>query len=73
MLSPQGKSVLKSCIIRQNGNYLYDGLQGGQRAPVYPPNAREFYENLSKAFLGNTMTIKNLFITSEMVVRPDGK
>lgn len=37
------------------------------------PSAREFYEKLSQAFPNNTMTIKKLFITSEVVVRPDGK
>lgn len=37
------------------------------------PSSREFYEYLSKAFPKNTMTIKNLFITSELVLRRDGK
>lgn len=37
------------------------------------PSSREFYEYLSKAFPKNTMTIKNLFITSELVLRADGK
>lgn len=37
------------------------------------PSSREFYEYLSKAFPRNTMTIKNLFITSELVLRADGK
>ncbi|WP_157893339.1 hypothetical protein [Salegentibacter sediminis] len=37
------------------------------------PSSREFYEYLSKTFPGNTMTMKSLFITSNLVMRPDGK
>ncbi|SKB39589.1 hypothetical protein SAMN05660776_0940 [Salegentibacter holothuriorum] len=37
------------------------------------PSSHEFYEYLSKEFPKNTMTIKNLFITSELVLRADGK
>lgn len=37
------------------------------------PSCREFYEYLSSTFPSNTMTIKNLFITSGLVLRPDGK
>ena len=37
------------------------------------PSAREFYEYLSKTFPRNTMTIKNQIITSELVLRADGK
>ncbi len=37
------------------------------------PSSREFYKFLSQTFPSNTMTIKNLFITSELVLRANGK
>lgn len=37
------------------------------------PSSREFYEFLSQTFPKNTMTIKNLFITSDLVLRANGK
>lgn len=37
------------------------------------PSSREFYNFFTKTFPNNTMTIKNLFITSKLVFRPDGK
>ncbi len=37
------------------------------------PSAREFYENLSKAYPHCTMNMKDLFIKSGLVFRPDGK
>ena len=37
------------------------------------PSCREFYNCFTKTFPNNTMTIKNVFITSKLVLRPDGK
>ena len=37
------------------------------------PSCREFYQYLTKTFPTNTMTLKNLFITSGLILRPDGK
>ena len=37
------------------------------------PSCREFYDYLTRTYPNNTMTIKNLFISSGLVLRPDGK
>ncbi|SFN96694.1 hypothetical protein [Salegentibacter flavus] len=37
------------------------------------PSTREFYDHLSKAFPNNTMTMKELFINSKLILRSDGK
>lgn len=37
------------------------------------PSCREFYELLKKSFPENLITLKNLFITSGLIRRPDGK
>ncbi|SDS74346.1 hypothetical protein SAMN04487764_2946 [Gillisia sp. Hel1_33_143] len=37
------------------------------------PTCREFFDHLVKTFPNNSMTLKNLFITSGLVLRPDGK
>ncbi|WP_424495347.1 hypothetical protein [Salinimicrobium sp. GXAS 041] len=37
------------------------------------PSCREFYDYLTKTYPNNNMTLKNLFITSGLVLRPDGK
>lgn len=37
------------------------------------PSCREFYEYLIKTYPNNTLTLKDFFITSGVVVRPDGK
>jgi len=37
------------------------------------PTCREFFDHLVKTFPNNSMTLKNLFITSGLVFRPDGK
>jgi len=37
------------------------------------PSCREFYDNLIKAFPNNSITLKNLFISSDLIRRPDGK
>tara|TARA_B100001063_G_C16683364_1_gene513030 strand:+ start:248 stop:967 length:720 start_codon:yes stop_codon:yes gene_type:complete len=37
------------------------------------PSCREFYEYLIKTFPNNSITLKNLFITSGLILRPDGK
>ena len=37
------------------------------------PTCREFFDYLVKTFPNNSMTLKNLFITSGLVLRPDAK
>lgn len=37
------------------------------------PSCREFYDHLTRTFPANAMPLKNLFITSGLVLRPDGK
>ena len=37
------------------------------------PSCREFFDYLVKTFPNNSMTLKNLFITSGLVLRPDAK
>ena len=37
------------------------------------PSCREFYNCFTRTFPNNTMTIKNVFITSRLILRPDGK
>lgn len=37
------------------------------------PSCREFYDQLVKAFPNNSMNLKNLFITSGLIIRPDGR
>ncbi|MDT0644550.1 hypothetical protein RM553_17045 [Zunongwangia sp. F363] len=37
------------------------------------PSCREFYDHLTKKFPNNTLTLKNLFINSGLIFRPDGK
>lgn len=37
------------------------------------PSCREFYDYLKKTFPNNSMTLKNLFKSSKLIVRPDGK
>ncbi|MFD2832571.1 hypothetical protein [Gramella sp. AN32] len=37
------------------------------------PTCREFFDALIKTFPNNSMTLKNLFITSGLILRPDGK
>lgn len=37
------------------------------------PSTREFYDHLSNTFPDNTMTMKDLFINSKLILRPDGK
>ena len=37
------------------------------------PSCREFYEFLIKTFPNNSITLKNLFNTSGLILRPDGK
>ncbi|MGY5848596.1 hypothetical protein ACW6QP_14395 [Salegentibacter sp. HM20] len=37
------------------------------------PSTREFYDHLSSAFPNNTMTMKDLFINSKLILRTDGK
>ena len=37
------------------------------------PSCREFYDYLTKTYPNNNMTLKNLFITSGLILRPDGK
>ena len=37
------------------------------------PSCREFYEYFKKAFPNNSITLKNLFKSSGLIVRPDGK
>jgi len=37
------------------------------------PTCREFFDHLVKTFPNNLMTIKNVFITSGLILRPDGK
>lgn len=37
------------------------------------PSCREFFDHFAKTFPTNLMTLKNVFITSGLVLRPDGK
>lgn len=37
------------------------------------PSCREFYDHFTKTFPANSMTLKNLFITSGLILRPDGR
>jgi len=37
------------------------------------PTCREFFNHLVKIYPNNLMTLKNLFITSGLILRPDGK
>ena len=37
------------------------------------PSSREFYDYLSRTYPKNTMTLKNFFVVSGVVLRPDGK
>lgn len=37
------------------------------------PTCREFYEYLIRTYPNNTLTMKKLFVTSKLVLRPDGK
>lgn len=37
------------------------------------PSCREFYDHLIKVFPNNSITLKNLFVTSDLIRRPDGK
>ena len=37
------------------------------------PTCREFYEYLIRTYPNNSLTMKNLFVTSKLVLRPDGK
>ncbi|MDT0648450.1 hypothetical protein RM545_17315, partial [Zunongwangia sp. F260] len=37
------------------------------------PSCREFYDYLIRTYPNNTLTMKSLFITSKLVLRPDGK
>jgi len=37
------------------------------------PSCREFYEYLVRTYPKNSLTLKNLFISSELILRPDGK
>ena len=37
------------------------------------PSCREFYDYLSRTYPKNTMTLKNFFVASGVVLRPDGK
>lgn len=37
------------------------------------PSCKEFYDNFNKTFPNNSMTLKNLFKHSGLIVRPDGK
>ncbi len=37
------------------------------------PSCREFYEYLTRTYPNNSLTMKNLFVTSKLVLRPDGK
>ncbi len=37
------------------------------------PSCREFYDHLTKTFPINTLKLKDLFVTSGLILRPDGK
>jgi len=37
------------------------------------PSCREFYEYFVRTYPKNSLTLKNLFIYSELIIRPDGK
>lgn len=37
------------------------------------PSCREFYDYFVKTYPKNSMTLKNLFISSQLIIRPDGK
>ena len=37
------------------------------------PSCREFFEQLAQNFPSNTLKLKDLFITSGLILRPDGK
>lgn len=37
------------------------------------PSCREFYDTFKKTFPSNSLTLKNLFISSNLICRPDGK
>ena len=37
------------------------------------PSCREFYEYFVRTYPKNSLTLKNLFISSELIIRPDGK
>lgn len=37
------------------------------------PSCREFYDCLVRTFPKNSLTLKNLFISSQLIIRPDGK
>ncbi|WP_295181405.1 hypothetical protein [uncultured Christiangramia sp.] len=50
---------------------------GNQRSRIHlkmdGPSCREFYDHLIKTFPHNSITLKNLFVTSGLLIRPDGK
>lgn len=37
------------------------------------PSCREFYDYLVRTYPKNSLTLKNLFISSQLIIRPDGK
>jgi len=37
------------------------------------PSCREFYDYFVKTYPKNSLTLKNLFISSKLIIRPDGK
>ena len=37
------------------------------------PTCREFYEFLAKTIPGNNLTLKSFFVSSKLILRPDGK
>lgn len=50
----------------------WDSHQSKIHLKMDGPSCREFYDYFKKSFPNNSMTLKGIFITSQLIVRPDG-